>query len=870
MNLLCLSIFTKLICTLIIKVYRISKESLRNYLYYSTLGIYLMNFVISLKNRIQLTFLPLLFLAFSGVSIAQVTAPSTGGAGAGGTGGSTTGTTATPTTVTPSTTTQNNPAGKNAIKGANTTNSPTGELSPDNKSKTDQDRKNSEFLEDSKEPTQLDEADQKKLALRKKVFGSSIFANKTYIPIPDQKIATPRDYTLGPDDALSIYLYGQAQLTFPEVIVNRDGFINLPQFGLVYVNGKTIDETKKLLIDKLSQRIPSLLGSGGRAGTNLMVSLVNVRSITVFVTGEVVNPASYTISSLHSAFNVLYEAGGPNEIGTFRDVKVIRKGQVISSMDLYELLMTGTTKGDIRLQDNDNIVVGVYKKRVEVIGKVKRPGLFELLPEEPIAKVLEFAGGFADDAYTGKIKVNRFTARERKILEVNDDQYSTFQLKNGDSFEVETILDRFENIVEISGSIIRKGNYALETSPTVLKLIENADGLAEDAFTGRANIVRTRKDLTVENIPFNLGDLLTGKAADIPLERLDLVVITSKFDLSESAFVHIQGEVNTPGLENGNFPFMNNMKLEDLILKAGGFKESAKTSKIEIVRRKKDINAQSADAVISENFEFPVSRDLTLRDADAEFSLQPYDEVIVRRSPNYEVQRFVTIEGEVLNQGPYGIKSKDEKISSILKRAGGLTDLAYPAGATLIRSTQLDDQQVKVQKNALEEIAGNIKDGEVEVDAVVDNKKEELININLAQILKSPGSYDDLLVRDGDIIRIPQRLETVFVQGELLYPTTVKFDRHMSFRDYISNAGGFTTQSMRRSAYVKYPNGSIDRTRKFLMFNIYPKVEPGSEIFVPTKTGKDLTTQQLLQQATVITSTLMTLILSVLAFRNIN
>lgn len=829
-----------------------------------------MNFVISLKNRIQLTFFYLLFLAVSGASYAQVTAPTTGGAGAGGAGGTSTGTTTAPGTTSPSTSPQTNPAGKNAIKAGSSTNSPSGELSPDNKSKTDQDRKNVEFMDDAKEEAKLDEAEQKKIALRKRVFGSSIFANKSYIPIPDQKIATPRDYTLGPEDALSIYLYGQAQLTFPEILVNRDGFVNLPQFGLVYVNGKTIEETRKLLIDKLSTRIPSLLGSGGKAGTNLMVSLVNVRSITVFVTGEVVNPASYTVSSLHSAFNVLYEAGGPNEIGTFRDVKVIRKGQVISSMDLYELLMTGTTKGDIRLQDNDNIVVGVYKKRVEVLGKVKRPGLFELLPAEPIEKVIDFAGGFADDAYTGKIKVNRFTARERKILEVNEAEYPTFQLKNGDSFEVETILDRFENIVEISGSVLRKGKYALETSPTVLKLIENADGLAEDAFTGRANIIRTRKDLTVESIPLNLGNMLTGKAADVPLERLDLLVITSKFDLSEAATIHIQGEINNLGLENGNFPFMNNMKLEDLILKAGGFRESAKTSTVEVVRRKKDVNAQSADAVISENFEFPVSRDLTLRDADAEFLLQPFDEVIVRRSPNYEVQRFVTIQGEVLNQGPYGIKSKDEKISSIIKRAGGLTDLAYPAGATLIRSTKLDEQQVKVQESALEDITKTIEEGEVKVEEQVNATKEESININLAKILKSPGSYDDLLIRDGDIIRIPQRLETVVVQGELLYPTTVKFDRGMSFRDYISNAGGFTSQSMRRSAFVKYPNGSIDRTRKFLMFNIYPKVEPGSEIFVPTKTGKDLTTQQLLQQATVITSTLMTLILSVLAFRNIN
>lgn len=828
-----------------------------------------MNFMLSIKNQLRCYILLLSLLSFSNVSFAQVVAP--GGAGGAGAGtpsgtGSGTSTTNSPTSAPNAPSNQNS---KGTVKGATpgNVNAAGDPLSPDNKSKTDQERKNLEFGEDAKAKEEIDEAEQKKIELRKRIFGSSIFANKSYVPIPEQKIATPRDYTLGPEDVLTIYLYGQAQVTFPLVEVNRDGFINIEKFGLFYVNGKTIEETRKMLIDKLSSRIPSLLGSGGHAPTNLMVSLSSVRSITVFVTGEVINPASYTVSSLHSAFNVLYEAGGPNEIGTFRDVKVIRKGQVISSMDLYELLMTGTTKGDIRLQDNDNIVVGVYKKRVEVLGKVKRPGLFELLPNEPISKVLDYSGGFMDDAYTGRIKVNRYTSRERKILEVTENEYSTFELKNGDSFEVETVLDRFENIVELQGAVVRKGNYALETSPTVLKLLENADGLSEDAFTNRASIIRTRKDLSVENIQFNLADVLSGIAPDIPLERLDVVTITSKFKLTEPASVRIQGEVNNLGAENGNFPFMNSMTVEDLILQAGGLKESAKASQIEIVRRKKDVNAQAADAIISENFVISVNRDLSFKAGNDRFYLQPYDEVIVRRSPNYEVQSFVTIAGEVLNPGPYGISSKDEKISSILKRAGGLTDLAYAPGATLVRSTLLDEQQLNEQQNAMEGIAKNVKDGQVEVE--VDQKKEELININLQKILRSPGSYDDLLIQNGDVIRIPKRLETVLVQGELLYPTTVKYDRYMSFRDYISNAGGYTSQSLRKSAFVKYPNGSIDRTRKFLFFNIYPKVEPGSEIYVPTRSGRELTTQQMLQQATAITSTLMTLIVSVLAFRTI-
>jgi protein involved in polysaccharide export with SLBB domain len=753
----------------------------------------------------------------------------------------------------------NQPAGTNQ----------TGDILQERKSTANQEAINAENQAKAETNQELSEAEQQKMALRQRIFGYSIFSNKTFEPNPNLNIATPRDYTVGPDDELDIYVYGYAQVAFENTIVNRDGYITLPRAGSIYVNGKTIEEVRKLLIDKLNPFIPGLLGSGGRAQSNLMVTLGRVRSINVFVTGEVVNPGSYVLTSLSSAFNALYLAGGPNEIGTFRDVRVVRAGKVVSRMDLYDLLMEGTAKGDIRLQDNDNIIVGVYKERVDLRGQVKRQGLFELLPEENLAKLLEYAGGFADNAYTERVNVKRVTSREYRILQVSEPGFQAFDLKNGDEIEVQVVLDRYENLVTVQGAVMRPGEFSIDNSPTLKTLLQNADGLREDAFTGRGNIIRTNDDLSQQNISFNVADMVTGKAQDIPLKRLDVVIITSKFDLAEPASVHIQGEINTPNTGDGNglFPYMANMTLEDLILKAGGFKESAKSSKVEIVRRKRDIDILAADAKISETFEFDVSRDLILVNSGREFVLQPYDEIIVRKAPNYREQTFVSIDGEVLNPGAYGVISKNEKISDIVNRAGGLTDLAYAGGATLIRLVVISVSEAQQKSETLQNLNNDIKGGTFDVD--VRQTSEQLIGINLDKILKSPGSNEDLIIQAGDIIRIPKRLETVQLQGELLYPTTVKYSKGMSFLDYVSQAGGFTRKSMKRSAYIKYPNGSVDRTRKFLAFNVYPKVEPGSEIYVPIKSGSELTAQQALQQGVSITSSLFTLILSVLAFRTL-
>lgn len=718
--------------------------------------------------------------------------------------------------------------------------------------------------------TKLSPEEQQKEAFRQKIYGYSIFADKNLAPIPDLQIVTPTTYVVGPGDEMKIYLYNYAESTY-EVIVNKDGFISIPRVGNVMVAGRTIEEIRKILIDKFSKFVPGMIGTGGEtARTKLMVTLGEVRSVKVFVTGEVINPGTYTVSSLSSAFNALYQAGGPNEIGSFREVRVVRQGKVVSRMDIYDYLVNGKIDGDIRVQENDNIVVGYYLKRAEIAGMVKRPGIYELKPEEKLGDVLRYSGGFNDKAYRARLKIQRITSKERKILDVPESQYDTFEMATGDSINVETVLDRYENIVTVTGAVMRPGEYSLDNSPTLKAVIENAQGMREDAFVGRVNVLRTREDLTIQTIPINYTDVLNGVTPDLVLTRLDEIIVPSKFEMAETAYVSVEGEVNNTkiGENEGKFQYTTDMTLEDVLVQAGGLKESAYTSEVEVVRRKRNSVAGAANAQISEVYKFNVNRDLSLNAKATNFVLFPFDQVIVRKSPNYVEQQTVFVEGEVLVNGPYTIINKNDKISDIIKRAGGLTELAYPEGATLLRRTVVKNLDEPVDYEQVQQTEKRIKQGTLTGD--LPNVKEEKIGIVLKNILKNPGSFEDLVVQEGDIIRIPKRLETVQVTGSVLYPTTVKYGKGMNFGDYISQSGGFTVQSLRKSSYVKYPNGNIDRTRRFLFFNVYPKVQPGSEIFVPTRTAPALNTQQTISTATTLLSSIMGLIVTVLAFRSIN
>ncbi|NIJ53344.1 SLBB domain-containing protein [Dyadobacter arcticus] len=715
----------------------------------------------------------------------------------------------------------------------------------------------------------LSPEEQQKETLRQRIYGYSIFANKNLDLIPDLQIATPTNYVVGVGDELNIFIYNYAESSY-EGIVNKDGNIVITRLGPVHVAGHTIEEVRKILIDKFSKFVPGLLGGGGAtARTKLMVTLGAVRSIKVFVTGEVINPGTYVVSSLSSAFNALYQAGGPNEIGSFRDVRVVRDGKVVAHMDVYDYLSNGKVDGDIRVQDNDNIVVGYYLKRAEITGMVKRPGIYELKPEEKLGDMLRYSGGFMDKAYRARLKIQRVTSKERKLLEVSEDNFGTFEVATGDSIGVETVLDRFENRVTVEGAVMRPGDYSLDSSPSLKKLIENAQGLREDAFVGRVSVLRTRDDLVIQSIPINYTDIINNTAPDLILTRLDQVIIPSKFEMAEASYVSVEGEVNNPriGENEGKFPYTIDMTLEDVLVQAGGLKESAYTTEVEVVRRKRNSIAGAANAQISEVFKFDVSRDLSLNSKASGFPLFPFDQVIVRKSPNYVEQQTVFVEGEVLVNGPYTIVNKNDKISDIIKRAGGLTDLAYPEGATLLRRTMVKNLEEPTDYEQAEVTEQSIKKGTIIGDTP--NVKEEKIGIVLKNILKNPGSFEDLIVQEGDIIRIPKRLETVQVAGSVLYPTSVKYGKGMTFSDYISQSGGFTTQSLRKSSYIKYPNGNIDRTRRFLFFNVYPRVEPGSEIFVPMRAAPALNTQQTISTATGLLSSVMGLIVTVLAFRSI-
>jgi protein involved in polysaccharide export with SLBB domain len=701
--------------------------------------------------------------------------------------------------------------------------------------------------------------------LRRKIFGTQLFNNPKVDFAPSENIATPRDYTIGPGDELTAYIYGYSQSQI-EMVVNSDGFAFIKPVGTVQLSGRTIEQAQKELITRLAPYYNNLGTPGNSsASTFLQIRLSRIRTIRVTVLGEVATPGTYNVSSLSSALNALYLTGGPNELGSFRQIQVVRRNKTIATLDLYELLMNGTLNSDIRLQDNDVIQVGVYAKRVEIKGNVKRPGIYELLPTETINKVLEYAGGFSDNAYTDRLKVLGLTTKERKIIDVKISEFDKYIPKNGDEISAEMLLARFENMVVINGAVFRPGQYSLDQNKSLLELIKSAEGLTGEAFTGRVNIIRTRDDLSVENISINLADMINGKTDDLLLRREDQVIIPSKFELREAAFINIRGEVNQgPAV---GLPYTANLSLEDAIIRAGGFKESAANSQVEVVRRRRDVNVQSASAQIADIFTFDVNRDLTIDGNDSRFMLEPYDEILVRSASNYQPQTFVTVQGEVVNPGMHGIKSKDEKLSDLLVRAGGLTAQAYVNGATLLRKVTLTDEELEQRNKAVAEISDDAKKGQF-VSGEIDKNKEEAIGIDLRRILQNPGGREDIILQDGDIIDIPKRLETVRLQGELLFPTTVKFRNGSSFMDYVSQGGGFTRTSLKRKSYVIYPNGSVDRTRKFLFFNIYPKVEPGSEIHVPQRTQSDLVeAQRAIQSVIGISSTLMTLITTVIAFR---
>jgi protein involved in polysaccharide export with SLBB domain len=700
----------------------------------------------------------------------------------------------------------------------------------------------------------LTPAEQAKKNLRDKIFGSAIFSNKNLKFDANLNMSTPVDYHLGAGDELNIELYGYSQATY-KLKVQPDGYIVLGKDGLVIVNGLTIEEAKERIKNKLSKTHVGLLAHDGYSvNTYLNVSLGNIRTIRVSVIGEVVNPGTFSLSSLSTIMTALYQAGGPNEIGSYRNVHLIRNNKVAAKIDLYDFLIKGIKGNDVHLQEQDRILVNHYDTRVEFEGEVKKPGIYEVVSGENLDKAIEFAGGFTENAYSNKLKVIRNTDREKKILDAKNEEFSGFKLYTGDKIFVEKILERFENQVNINGAVFRPGQYSLDSNPTILTLIKNAEGAREDAYLQKVRIIRLKSDLTISTITINLAKILNGEEPDVKLQREDRIEVTSNFDLKEIFTVGIRGEINkvpvpmpveaianipAPKLELEKAPFYNDMKLSDLIMFAKGLKESAAGGSIDVTRRKKKSGAlddQNITTELGQTYTFHIKSNLRLDEKDENFPLEPFDEVFVRASPNYETQQFITVTGQVVKQGPYGLLRKDERISDVIKRCGGPTEFAFIEGATLVRENKLTALELETKRKQLAAIQ-NTKNAKLEVDEV-NTVNRERISIDLAKAINNPGSDFDQILQDGDVLNIPKFPQTVKLSGEVLYPNTTQFEGNYGFTDYISRAGGFTSESMKRKSYILYANGSVDRTKKFLLFNLYPKVRPGSEIIVPQKAKK--------------------------------
>nr|WP_295869211.1 SLBB domain-containing protein [uncultured Chitinophaga sp.] len=661
---------------------------------------------------------------------------------------------------------------------------------------------------------------------RKRIYGSELFNNKNLTFEPNLKMPTPPNYRLAANDEILIDVYGYSEVQH-KLKVTPDGYIRIPNLGPVYVNGLTMEEAKNRITKQLSS-----IYSGIRSGnTFVQISLGSIRSIRVLLIGEVVNPGSYTIPSLATVANALYVSGGPSENGSFRDIQVIRNGSTVTTFDLYDFLARGDLSNNIVLQDQDIVKVNPYKTRVELIGEVKRQAIFEAKENETLKNILDYAGGFTDQSFRDVIRAYRVNNKEREVVNIPSDQIASFKVRSGDQFFIDSILNRFSNRVTIAGAVFHPGNYALENDMTVKDLIKRADGVKEVAAMSRGLIRRLQADYTPAFINFNVQDAMSGKS-DIRLQREDSIMIYSKFDLREEYEVRIDGEVNKPGY----FNYADSMRLEDLILMAGGLTDAASLQEVEISRRKRSGAYDPKDSSKAVIQRFSINADLSNNPEAKAFVLQPFDEIVVRRSPAYASQANVMVSGEVVYPGDYTINSRSERISDLIKRSGGLRPEAYPEGAVMMRKTFINEGDSMLLASKLQVFYNKLQDSTdiARVQTAVD-RKEQLLGINLDLVMKHPGSKYDLLLEEGDVIKVPKKLQTVQLFGEVYFPKKVRFDGKYTFKDYIHGAGGFTSQAMKRRSYIVYANGEVKNTRKVFFFNSYPKVKPGAEIYVPTK-----------------------------------
>lgn len=672
-----------------------------------------------------------------------------------------------------------------------------------------------------------DKEDFEKEQRRRKIFGTELFTNQNLTFEPNLRMATPPNYKIATDDELIIDVYGYSEVQHI-LKVSPEGYVRIPYLGPVYVNGLTMDEAKT----RITKQLSTIYGGIKTGNTSVQVSLGNIRSIKVTLIGEITRPGTYTLPSLATVANALYVSGGPNENGSFRNINVIRNGKAIATFDLYDFLLNGDLTNNVVLQDQDIVKVNAYKMRVELLGEIKRPAIFETKETETLQQVIDFAGGYTDNSFRDMIRALRVTSKAREFVNIPADSVASFRLKSGDRFYIDSVVNRYTNRVTITGAVFHPGEYALEEKMTIGDLIKRADGIQEVAATSRGVIRRLQEDFTPAIINFNVLDAIAGRN-NIQLQREDSVIIFSKLAIREPYLVKIEGEVNQPGY----FSFGDSMHLEDLILMAGGLKDAASLKHIEISRRIRTAGVfDSTDIRMAITEQFDVNADLSGNPAAAVYVLQPFDEVVVRRSPSYNQQANILLDGEVVYPGTYAINTKKERISDVIRRAGGLRPEASAEGALLLRRTFSNEQDSTFLLSKLEVFNNKVRDSiDVAKTRATVERNQQLLGIQLDEILARPGSKYDLFLEEGDVIRIPKKLQTVQLFGEVYFPKKVRFDNSFSFRSYVRGAGGFTSQALKRRSYIVYANGEVKSTRKMLFFNSYPKVKPGAEIYVPTR-----------------------------------
>ena len=659
---------------------------------------------------------------------------------------------------------------------------------------------------------------------KRKIFGHDVFNNKNLTFQSSMNLATPQNYVLGPGDMVNVDIWGVSQESTTQPI-SPDGTITIDGIGVIQLGGLSVTQAKAKLRREIGPRYQ---------GSKIDLTLGQTRTITVSVMGEVKVPGTYTLSAFASVFNALYMAGGPNDIGTLRKIKVYRNGRLLSNVDVYDFLLNGKLSGDVRLQDNDVITISPYESLVCISGKVKRPMYYEMKKDESVATLLNYAGGFTGDAHTRSIRVYRKAEPQLAVFSVGEFDYSSFRVMDEDSVGVDATLNRYQNMVEVKGAVFRPGMYQVGGDITTIKaLIEAAAGLKEDAISTHGVLQRMKPDRTLEAMSVDIRGILEGTVEDVPLRNEDVLYIASREERNKKKTVTIHGEVSSPGV----FPYAENTTIEDLILQAGGPTEAAALSKIDVARRMSNPHATMGSDSITTVFSFKLNPDFTLDD-QSNFTLLPFDEIYVRRSPDYNIQQNVTIEGEVQFAGNYALTNKAQRLSDVVRRAGGLTNRAYIEGTKLLRRMTPDEQAV--MESVLRTAARNSGHDTIDISKL-EIQPNYPVGIELEKALKNPGTDDDPILREGDRIIVPTQTSTVSINGEVLYPNTVRFKDGKKAKYYINQAGGYTSSAKKSKTIIIYMNGMVAKA------NSSNRPQPGCQIVVPTRQrGKGLTLSEIL------------------------